>query len=248
MTHKIVQQETTYNNDRYSLRLLASLFISIYILGFQNCSSLFKTQKVAEIKVPEIVRVRIGTMKEPFQIEADGAIRITNASKKEVIDSAYAYYPEEFNSGDRLFLEPKKGKFKFSGKEYRGTLEIFRTPKDVLVINHLSLEDYLLSVVPSEMPPTWQLEALKAQAVAARTYATYHITNSKAGLYDLETDTNSQVYSGIKAENPNSTKAVRETMNQIMVYNNRPIKAFFHSHSGGVTESPEKYGAKKWII
>jgi stage II sporulation protein D len=95
------------------------------------------------------------------------------------------------------------------------------------------------------MPPSWHIEALKAQAVAARSYAAFHINNSKSGIYDLENDTNSQMYNGIKSENPNSSKAVRDTKNIVMVYNNQPIKAFFHSHSGGITESPEKVWGQK---
>lgn len=221
-------------------QFLIQILFGIYLLGFQNCSSFLQSNKTADFRVPETVRVRIAVSKEPLQVDVDGSMRITRGTGKEIVESVFNYYPEEYNSGDRVFIEPKKGKFKYRSKEYRGNLEIYRTPKEIFLINHLPLEDYLLSVVPSEMPPSWHMEALKAQAVAARTYAAYHITNSKTGLYDLETDTNSQVYSGVRSENPNSSKAVRDTRSMVMVYNNLPIKAFFHSHSGGVTESPEK--------
>ena len=225
--------------------MIHSLMLTLFILALGNCSSLFKSQKVAEFTVPDKVRVRIATVKDAIQIESSSEIQTIFKNKREMHEGIYSYHPEDYNSGDKVVVEPKKGIFKFNGKEYRGTLELYRTPKDVLVINHLPLEEYLLSVVPSEMPPSWHIEALKAQAVAARTYAAFHISNSKSGLYDLETDTNSQMYNGIKSENPNSSKAVRETRDMVLVYNNQPIKAFFHSHSGGITESPEKVWGQK---
>ena len=221
------------------------ILLILWIFTFQNCSSLVKSSKSVDFKYPEKVRVRLATVKEPVQIESDGDIKVTYKSNKEVHEAIYAYHPEDYSAGDRIFLEPKKGSFKFNGKDYRGNLELYRTPKETLVINHLALEEYLLSVVPSEMPPSWHIEALKAQAVAARSYAAFHINNSKSGIYDLENDTNSQMYNGIKSENPNSSKAVRDTKNIVMVYNNQPIKAFFHSHSGGITESPEKVWGQK---
>ncbi len=220
-------------------------FLLLVGLNFSNCSSLFKTSTPIDFKYPDKVRIKLATINAPVHIESEGQIRVTVKNKKQNHEGSFAYFPEEYVSGDKVLLEPRKGSFKLNGKEYRGILEIYRTPKDAMAINHLPLEDYLLSVVPSEMPPSWHIEALKAQAVAARTYATYHINQSKSSLYDLETDTNSQMYTGIKSENPNSSRAVKETKNMVLVYKDKPINAFFHSHSGGTTEAPEKVWGQK---
>lgn len=126
-----------------------------------------------------------------------------------------------------------------SGCPYRG--EIILTARNGLltVVNQLPLEDYLLGVVPREMPADFPAEALKAQAVAARTYAVYTM---RAGAYapkgyDLEPTTACQVYGGMKAERASTTEAVRATAGEVITYGGVPIAAFYHSCSGGHTES-----------
>ncbi len=92
------------------------------------------------------------------------------------------------------------------------------------------------------MPSSWNLEALKAQSIAARTYTYYHLTQKKdnKSIYDLDATTNFQVYKGIIAEKDSSAKAVSETAGIIMTYNYSPILAYFHSTSGGKT-ADDKY-------
>lgn len=119
----------------------------------------------------------------------------------------------------------------YNSNYYRGYLEI---SKSGWVINILSIEEYLLSVVPSEMPAYYPMEALKAQAVASRTYALR--SKNRHGEFDLCSATHCQVYKGVKAENAKTTKAVLETIGEVITYNNQLIKAFFHSSSGGYTE------------
>ncbi|MCX7720366.1 MAG: SpoIID/LytB domain-containing protein [Dictyoglomus thermophilum] len=119
----------------------------------------------------------------------------------------------------------------YNSNYYRGYFEIL--PSGWLV-NVLNMEEYLMSVVPSEMPASYPLDALKAQAVASRTYAL--VNKGKHGEFDLCNTTHCQVYKGMRVENERSTRAVMETIGEIVVYNNQPIKAFFHSSSGGFTE------------
>lgn len=125
---------------------------------------------------------------------------------------------------------------------YRGNLILTASGGGFSVINELPLEAYLYSVVPSEMPASWPLEALKSQAVAARTYALVHLGGYRQRGYDVTADTSSQVYQGVKAENGNSSRAVAETSGLILTYNSQPIQAYFHSCSGGRTEN----GADLW--
>ena len=121
---------------------------------------------------------------------------------------------------------------------YRGMLE-FRpdTFGGVNAINAVSLEDYVAGVVALESPASWPAEALKAQAVAARTYA---ITTSKGGDgWDQYADTRSQVYGGVGAETPTTNQAVADTRGQVVTYDGEPVVTFFFSTSGGRTENVE---------
>ncbi|SNX52659.1 SpoIID/LytB domain-containing protein [Thermoanaerobacterium sp. RBIITD] len=126
------------------------------------------------------------------------------------------------------------------GKRYRGFFEFLRQAgSDITAINVLPLEEYLYGVVPSEMPGSWNIEALKAQAVAARTYALYNIGKYSKYGFDLTNDTNCQAYNGFDGEYSNSTKAVDDTKGVVAIYDGKPIDAIFHSHSGGFTEDSE---------
>jgi stage II sporulation protein D len=107
----------------------------------------------------------------------------------------------------------------------------------VNAINAVSLEQYVAGVISRESPASWPLEALKAQAVAARTYA---ITTSKSGAgFDHYPDTRSQVYGGVAAETPSTNRAVAETAGQVVTYDGEPVTTFFFSTSGGRTEDVE---------
>lgn len=126
---------------------------------------------------------------------------------------------------------------------YRGNLVLWpNSAHGFSVVNEVSMEQYLYSVVPSEMPASWPMEALKSQAVAARTFALSHLEQDPKRRYDLTATTASQVYQGVKAEHPNSIRAVEATRGEIMTYQGRPILAYFHSTSGGRTEN----GADLW--
>jgi stage II sporulation protein D len=132
---------------------------------------------------------------------------------------------------------------------YRGALELRPAGRDLNVINAVNLEDYVRGVVSAESPPTWPAEALKAQAVAARTYA---ITTSKAGDgFDQFADVRSQVYKGALAEFPTTDAAVAATRGQVVTYGGRPVTTYFFSTSGGRTENVENsfVGAdpKPWL-
>ena len=121
---------------------------------------------------------------------------------------------------------------------YRGVLELRPdTFGGINAINAVSLEDYIAGVVSRESPSSWPAEALKAQAVAARTYA---ITTSKAGAgFEHYADTRSQVYGGVAAETASTNAAVAATRGQVVTYDGRPVVTFFFSTSGGRTENVE---------
>ncbi|MDA8442263.1 MAG: SpoIID/LytB domain-containing protein [Peptococcaceae bacterium] len=122
---------------------------------------------------------------------------------------------------------------------YRGLLEITMVGTQLKLINEVNVEDYLYGVVPKEMSDSWPLEALKAQAVAARTYVAANLGTYGAYGFDLTDDQYSQAYGGVKAEGPNSRLAVDETKGEILLYNGAPIAAVYSSNSGGYTENSE---------
>lgn len=146
--------------------------------------------------------------------------------------------------GQVVRLTPSSGFLQVEGRPYRGVIEIRLTPAGRLtVINALDLETYLYGVIKGEIDPRWPPEAVKAQAVAARTLAverlsTFHVKSEVEG-YDLPASTDAQVYLGAAGEDPAGTAAVDATRGLLVTYEGRPIFAAYHSNSGGHTEDSE---------
>ncbi len=131
---------------------------------------------------------------------------------------------------------------------YRGSLVVLLTNRQILLLNEIDMESYLYSVIPSEVPPEWPKEALKAQAVAARTYALYEMVNSRQKNlpFDVYADTRSQVYKGESSEHRATSLAVDETRGEVIRYQGRIIPAYFHASSGGFTENSEEVFGIAW--
>lgn len=142
--------------------------------------------------------------------------------------------------GSQLSIHPKDDGYVWIGNRwYRGKVRLVNRNSHLSVINKVNLEDYLYSVVGAEMPTSWPLEALKAQAVAARSYALYKQKQSGNQLYDLQSTTASQVYKGVGSETRQTHQAVNGTRGEILEHNGEVILAVFHSSSGGHTEDVE---------
>ena len=124
------------------------------------------------------------------------------------------------------------------GRRYRGSFAVLAGESGPVVVNLVALEDYLLGVVPSEMPFS-HLEALKAQAVAARSYALSRLGAHGREGYDLCDREHCQVYGGVAAETLLASKAVQETAGLVLLFAGKPARAFFHSTCGGHTEPAE---------
>lgn len=149
----------------------------------------------------------------------------------------------EFFSGERIYIEPTAltGRIKLLSVEraqgnpaYRGKIEIAKTEEGLVLVNEVLLEEYLYSVVPSEMPSSYPLEALKAQAVCARTYAYRHMMHSGIAGFGAHVDDSAgyQVYNNI-AENAQSTKAVKETSGSLLYYGDELCGSYYYSTSCG---------------
>ena len=137
-------------------------------------------------------------------------------------------------NNDKSFLEVDQ-------KQYRGSFEIHITQgkTGLTVVNNLPIEQYLYGVIAREMSPDWPLEAVKAQTVAARSYAIHSLKKHQKDDYDVCNTTDCQVYGGRESEHPRVLKAVDDTAGKVIFFQGKVIPAYFHSSSGGYTENSE---------
>ncbi len=197
--------------------------------------------------------VRVGLKVDVASVELDGTGRI------EVVDDAgrvrtagqgpWTVRPadggvelqgggETVRSTGVLVARPAGGQVRVDGRRYRGAILLRRAASGVTAANVLDMETYLLGVVPHEIGagrPPEEVEAVKAQAIAARTYAVRHMGRRDALGFDFYATVQDQVYGGAESEDPVSTDAVRSTAGEIITYNGQPIEAYYHSTCGGRT-------------
>ena len=128
-------------------------------------------------------------------------------------------------------------------KRFSCKLNLFVLDSEILVVNVLGIEKYLSSVVGSEMPTKWPMEALKAQAIASRTYALKQKGNS---LFDIDSTQRNQVYNGLESRTYKTIRAVKSTRSLVLTYKNKLINALFHSSSGGMTENSQDVWKNKY--
>jgi stage II sporulation protein D len=134
-----------------------------------------------------------------------------------------------------LRFVPGAAPLRLDDESYRGALLVHKRAGRLTIVNRLPLDRYLRGVVPWEMPDDWHPEALRAQAVVARSYA---LATLKPGtLFDLYADTRSQVYGGIRAEEVSTNLAIGATAGKVLLWNGRVATTFYHSTSGGKTVS-----------
>lgn len=123
-----------------------------------------------------------------------------------------------------------------TSRSYRGALEFIPGPKGMTVVNIIRIEEYLYSVVPSEMPASWPFEALKAQAIACRSYSIAQLGQFADHGFDLYGTPHSMAYHGVDGEKKISTKAVDDTRGIILKGGGQPLKAYFSANHGGYSE------------
>ncbi|MBE9208551.1 SpoIID/LytB domain-containing protein [Nostoc sp. LEGE 06077] len=161
-----------------------------------------------------------------------------------------AYYAQAISGGVALdkwqsglfWIEPTGKGFVYIGDRwYRGRTLVVPTEKGLTAVNWVDAEEYLYSVLGGEMDTSWPQEALKAQAIAARTYALYEREKQRNNpIYDLgDSPDRWQIYKGVVSESPSTYAAVDGTAGQVLTYNNKIILSVFHACSGGHTENVE---------
>lgn len=138
----------------------------------------------------------------------------------------------------RLLSISSEGQLKIKGRQFRGKLEIAEDKSDsLLIIDELDLEHYLVGLINLEISSQWEIEAVKAQAVVARTYALHRRQRQQEEFYDLEASVLDQVYAGSNPEDQRSRYAVNQSRGEVLTYRGRIIPAYFHSNCGGRTEA-----------
>lgn len=137
---------------------------------------------------------------------------------------------------DKIVIKPEEGGFvSVKRKWYRGHFMLTNDGIGLTVINDIPIEEYLRGVVPSEMPPSWEHEAHKAQAIAARSYAMANKGKRAKYGYDLKDTPEDQAYGGASAETTQTNEAVSETEGIVLIYNGKIIPAYYSASAGGKT-------------
>lgn len=214
------------------------------------CAALLAAGTPTRAQPPALVRVGLLLGQEAVTLGAERPVDATDAEsgrrdtleggRLDVRPGSQGVEVGAMAFGAVVRLQPRGGFLLVNGRPYRGLIEIRRTAQGRLtVINELDLEEYLYGVVRSEMDPRWPAEALRAQAVAARSLAAQSAGRFAAEGYDVRSTTDSQVYGGVAAEDPRATAAVDATRGVVMLYDGRPAFAAYHTDSGGATESSE---------
>jgi stage II sporulation protein D (peptidoglycan lytic transglycosylase) len=139
-------------------------------------------------------------------------------------------------SGPAVRIGSSHGDIQIETQTFEGTLDIANKHGLLQVVETLKLEDYLRGVVPLELDPQWHPEALKVQAIVARTYALYQKRQNHGKDFDLVATTNDQVYGGKSVWDPRTTEAVLATRGRVLTYAGQLIESVYHSTSAGPTE------------
>ncbi len=182
------------------------------------------------------VTLRVLVLQKQKRLYIEGAfgekpsIKITPADDDGVlVDGEWARLPLSFTPEGELI--------RINGRPYRGRIEVFPDRGALKVVDELDLETYLAGLINYEISAKWPSDAVKTQAVIARTYALYQKRKSKGGDYHIEGSTLGQVYKGVNTEDMASLKAVNDTRGQVLIYRGALALTVYHSNAGGRTDA-----------
>jgi len=204
------------------------------------------------VQAAQIVRVQLADNLKTAQIKTSGKVYIyeANKGKKYKVSNPGNLHINfakntlsigALKSTGPLVIEPAaKSQLTFQKNIYTGKLYAIPTGNTFSIVEHIDLESYLLGVLPHEMSHSWPLEALKAQAVAARTYTKMQLKGNKSN-FDLYNDTRSQMYKGAGTVYDSVRKAVEGTQGQVLTYKGDLFNTYYHANCGGGTDD-----AKIW--
>ena len=203
--------------------------------------------RLAHVSEQTRVRVLVAPAERAVSIGARSALQVTDGRGRSAelpagiyrVDRSIRIAPSdlELAPAPPLRLETRSGTLVLDGSQYRGALVVRRVSGGVSVVNDLGVEDYVRGVVAFEMPSRWAREALRAQAVAARSYVLAELRPDRT--FDVYPDTRSQMYGGVRAETAATDAAVGVTSGQVLAWGGRVATTFYSSSSGGRTAAIE---------
>ncbi len=182
-----------------------------------------------------------GEFKEEAKL-SEKEVTVTASSDGDVAIGVYTYSAEMFPT-----LYPIDGNIIINGTEYRGGVQFKRINGGALtVINVVVMEEYLYSVVGKEMSPSWNIEALKAQAVCARGFAISNRNKFAKYGFNLDNTTSSQAYQGVSKERESTIRAVKETTGEVLMYDGKIIQSIYCASMGGASANAENVWGGKY--
>jgi len=219
------QNETVFASKEPRIRVLISKNINLRIRSDRSIPLIIEGEFFSNKKIKGL------TMKN----EKDRKILYFDKNKQKKYD---------LKSNQQFQVRSSDGRGIWVGqKRFPGKLNLFVIDSEILVVNVLGIEKYLSSVVGSEMPTKWPIEALKAQAIASRTYALKQKGNN---LFDIDSTQKNQVYNGLESRTYKTIRAVKSTRSLVLTYKNKLINSLFHSSSGGMTENSQDVWKNKY--
>lgn len=187
-------------------------------------------QSSAEIKHSGRVYIYTQDLEKKYKVSAGGTLTVRFAGNGYVQVGT-------LKSNQPIIIEPAKDTLlTWNENSYAGKLVIVPVQHTFILVEHVDLENYLYGVLPYEMSYSWPIEALKAQAVAARTYTLKTLEHSKNKYFDLYSDVRSQMYKGGGKQYPSVKEAVDATKNKVLTYNDQLFYTYYHGNCGGGTD------------
>lgn len=229
-TAKMVRGEVIRITDSMSQKEAEDLAYSLRRTGFDaSCGYLGNDDWTVYVQNSSRSEVESASKKSAERISSFNGICLSGGGENLLMVSNDVDYG--FSGTDDTFT--------INGKQYRGCLRFAVNGTVMTAVNVVDLEEYLYGVIPAEMPASYGEEALKAQTLAARTYAMTKLNAYKGSGYELCDTINCQVYKGYSGENSKTNAIVDETEGEIICYNGTPIEAVFSASTGGYTENSE---------
>ncbi|MFH1958381.1 MAG: SpoIID/LytB domain-containing protein [bacterium] len=211
------------------------------------CCLLFASYSPAKNSVTAAIRILYGVSSvnissakqfKVFDMKDNRTGNLAGGKYHAVLPSADGLKIGGMNFSNAVKFTGGKEFIKVNGRSYRGAVAVRAEKKKLSVINEVEVEDYLFGVLPSEVSPKWDKEALKAQAVVSRTYVLRNLGRFASDGYDLTACDASQVYGGAGTEKPATTSAVLETEGEVLTYKKEVASVYFHADAAGHTENP----------
>lgn len=233
------------------ISLLLSVMLALFFAVPQASSAVKKRNN-------PVMRVLVLDNRLSISLTVKGAYKVYSMPSEKLLTGGYILHTKVraseqgimFGSKELKFSKirvtvPEGGLIYLDGRSFRGIVDIMKKNNmELAVINRITLEEYLYGVLYNEVSHRWPIEAIKAQAIAARTFALYQARQNKLQDYDLTNDIYSQVYSGATSERWSTTRAVKLTLGKVLTFKGDIFPTYYHATCGGKTED----AANLWSI